>query len=195
MTHTAVHSEFVSMGFNRKRRVSFPHDIYQVVVNGEEGEYAEYEVENEFNVTDTLYFTAQTKRKVSFDRSFAVCCGQSSAYDDNTEIEYESETSSLSYSFARHLTQALQSHKLYLISPELPVGSSILITDIESELSDATNANNHVKFKWKPLRKQVPFTVPRLHNIFNQVYNNTFNYCPTLFISPRSNVCSNLLNQ
>ena len=174
MTHTAVHSEFVSMGFNRKRRVSFPHDIYQVVVNGEEGEYAEYEVENEFNVTDTLYFTAQTKRKVSFDRSFAVCCGQSSAYDDNTEIEYESETSSLSYSFARHLTQALQSHKLYLISPELPVGSSILITNIEIELSDATNANNHVKFKWKPLRKQVPFTVPRLHNIFNQVYNNTF---------------------
>ena len=130
--------------------------------------------QNEFNVSDTLYITAQTKRKVSFDRSFAVCCGESSAYDDNTEIEYESETSSLSYSFARHLTQALQSHKLYLISPELPVGSSILITDIESELSDATNANNHVKFKWKPLRKQVPFTVPRSHNIFNQVYNNTF---------------------
>ena len=110
--------------------------------------------------------TIETKRKVFFDRSLAVCCGQSSAYDDNTEIEYESETSSLSYTFARHLTQALQSHKLYLISPELPVGSSILITDIESELSDATNANNHVKFKWKPLRKQVPFTVPRLHNIF-----------------------------
>ena len=128
--------------------------------------------QNEFNVSDTLYLTAQTKRKVSFDRSFAVCCGKSSAYDDNTENE--SETSSLSYSFARHLTQALQSHKLYLISPELPVGSSILITDIESELSDATNANNHVKFKWKPLRKQVSFTVPRLHNIFNQVYNNTF---------------------
>lgn len=60
--------------------------------------------QNEFNVNDTLYLTAQTKRKVSFDRSFAVCCGQSSAYDDNTEIEYESETSSLSYSFARHLT-------------------------------------------------------------------------------------------
>ena len=48
------------------------------------------------------------------------------------------------------------------------------VTDIESELSDATNANNHVKFKWKPLRKQVPFIVPCLHNIFNQVYNNTF---------------------
>ena len=121
--------------------------------------------------------TIETKRKVSFDRSFAVCCGQSSAYDDNndnTEIEYESEKSSLCYTFAHHLTQASQSHKLYLIPPELPVGSSILVTDIESELSDATNANNHVKFKWKPLRKQVPFTVPRLLNTFNQVYNNTF---------------------
>ena len=45
MTHTAVHSEFVSMGFNRKRRVSFPHNIYQVVVTGEAGDSAEYEVE------------------------------------------------------------------------------------------------------------------------------------------------------
>ena len=63
---------------------------------------------------------------------------------------------------------------LWKYYPELPVGNSILITDIESELSDATNANNHVKFKWKPPRKQVPFTVPRLLNIFNQIYNNTF---------------------
>lgn len=45
MTHTAVHSEFVSMGFNRKRRAAFPHNIFQVVVNGEDGECAEYEVE------------------------------------------------------------------------------------------------------------------------------------------------------
>ncbi len=45
MTHTSVHSEFVSMGYNRKRRVSFPHNIYQVVINGEEGESAEYEIE------------------------------------------------------------------------------------------------------------------------------------------------------
>lgn len=59
------------------------------------------------------------------------CC--ITTIEDNTEIEYESETSSLSYSFARYLTLALQSYKLHLISPELPKGSSILITDIESE--------------------------------------------------------------
>ena len=129
---------------------------------------------NAFNVYDTLYLTAQTKRKLSFDRSTAICCGQSSSYDDNTEVEYESETSALSYLQAKHVTYALQSHTLFLISSDYPSSTSILITDIESELSDATNANNHVKFKWKPLCKQVPFTVPRLHNIFNQVYNNTF---------------------
>ena len=43
---------------------------------------------------------------------------------------------------AKQFDFCLQSHKLYSISPELPVGSSVLITDIESELSDATNANN-----------------------------------------------------
>lgn len=141
MTHTAVHSEFVSMGFNRKRRVSFPTTSIRWWLSGkllsvtlfrgkrtftffltDEVPTLTLIFQNEFNVSDTLYLTAQTKRKVSFDRSFAVCCGKSSAYDDNTEIEYESETSSLSYSFARHLTQAFQSHKLYLISPELPVG-------------------------------------------------------------------------
>lgn len=65
--------------------------------------------------------------------------------EDNTEIEYESETSSLSYSFARHLTLALQSYKLHLISPELPKGSSILITDIESESRFAmTSTKAHI---------------------------------------------------
>ena len=67
---------------------------------------------------------------------------------------------------------------LWKYYPELPVVSSILITDIESVLSDATNANNHVKFKWKPLRKQVPFTVPRLLNIFNQVYTTLSTNAP-----------------
>ena len=67
---------------------------------------------------------------------------------------------------------------LWKYYPELPVVSSILITDIESVLSDATNANNHVKFKWKLLRKQVPFTVPRLLNIFNQVYTTLSTNAP-----------------
>lgn len=129
---------------------------------------------NAFNVYDTLYLTAQTKRKLSFDRSTAICCGQSSSYDDNTEVEYESETSALSYLQAKHVTYALQSHTLFLISPDYPSGTSILITDIESELSDATTANCSVKLKWKPVRQQPVLTFTRKRNIFNSIYNNSF---------------------
>lgn len=130
--------------------------------------------QNEFNAVDTLYLTAQTKRKLSFDRSTAICCGQSSSYDDNTEVEYESETSALSYLQAKHVTSALQSHTLFLISPDYPSGTSILITDIESELSDTTTANCSVKFKWKPIRQQPVLTFTRKRNIFNSIYNNSF---------------------
>lgn len=51
---------------------------------------------NEFNVSDVLFVDAQTKRKLSFERATALCCGESSFYDDNTEVVYESETASLS---------------------------------------------------------------------------------------------------
>ena len=79
------------------------------------------------------------------------------------------------FSFRQNIsTFCLQNSDFIGGFPIRPAWDAYLITDIESELSDATNANNHVKFKWKPLRKQVPFTVPRSHNIFNQVYNNTF---------------------
>ena len=129
---------------------------------------------NAFNVYDTLYLTAQTKRKLSFDRSTAICCGKSSSYDDNTKVEYESETSALSYLQAKYVTSALQSHTLFLISPDYPSGTSILITDMESELSDATTATCSVKFKWKPVRQHPILTYTHKRNIFNSIYNNTF---------------------
>ena len=130
--------------------------------------------QNEFNISDTLYLNAQTKRKLSFSRSTAICCGESSSYDDNTEVEYESETSALPYALAKHLTTALQSSSLYLQSPDLPAGTSILITDIESELSDATTATCSVKFKWKHLRQQPILPYSHKLKIFNSIYNNSF---------------------
>ena len=41
---------------------------------------------NEFNVSDVLFVDAQTKRKLSFERATALCCGESSFYDDNTKV-------------------------------------------------------------------------------------------------------------
>ena len=45
MTHTSLFSEFHSINENRSRKSFFSKNIYQVVVNGEDGEYAEYEIE------------------------------------------------------------------------------------------------------------------------------------------------------
>ena len=45
MTHTSLFSEFHSINKNRSRKSFYSKNIYQVVVNGEDGEYAEYEIE------------------------------------------------------------------------------------------------------------------------------------------------------
>ena len=130
---------------------------------------------NSFNCTDAFPITATTKRKLAFSRSTAICCGKSSSYDDQTEIEFESETSALTPSEARQFTTALQSSSLLIISPDYPQGTSILVTDIESELSDASNELCHVKFTWKPVRQQPMLSVSKQPRIFSSTYNRTFN--------------------
>ena len=45
MTHTSLYSEFLSINENRSRKSFYSKNIYQVVVNGEDGEYTEYEIE------------------------------------------------------------------------------------------------------------------------------------------------------
>ena len=130
---------------------------------------------NSFNSPDQLPLTATTKRKLAFSRSTAICCGTSSSYDDQTELEYETETSALTPTLARDLTTALQSPSLCITSPDYPQGTPILVTDIESELSDASNELCHVKFNWKPVRQQPMLTTSSKHaHIFNTNYNPTF---------------------
>ena len=130
---------------------------------------------NEYNCSDVFHLTAQTKRKLAFSRSTTICCGKSSSYDDQTEVEFESETSALNPSEARQLTTALQSTSLLIVAPDYPQGTSILVTDIESELSDASNELCHVKFTWKPVRQQPTLSETKHTRIFNPTYNRTFN--------------------
>ena len=129
---------------------------------------------NEFNTPDTLYLTAQTKRVLSFDRQTAVCCGRSSYYDDTSALEYESATSMLSPSRANYLTFVLQLTSLSIVSDLLSQGSSILVTDIESEISDAQNAQNRVTFKWKCTTQQQSLPTNTTSRIFNENYNAVY---------------------
>ena len=129
---------------------------------------------NSFNCTDVFPITAVTKRKLAFSRSTAICCGKSSSYDDQAEVEFESETSALTPSVARLLTTALQSFSLLIMCPDYPHGTQVLVTDIESELSDASNELCHVKFNWKPTRQQSALSISKHTRIFNPTYNRTF---------------------
>ena len=45
MTHTSLFSEFHSINENRSRKSFSSKNIYQVVIDGEDGEYADYEIE------------------------------------------------------------------------------------------------------------------------------------------------------
>ena len=129
---------------------------------------------NEFNVSDVLFVDAQTKRKLSFERATALCCGETSFYDDNTEVVYESETASLSPTLAQALTNALLSSSVRIVSHDFPNGTNVLITDVESELSDLSNATNRVKFNWKQVKKQRVMVGATPKRIFNNTYNNNF---------------------
>ena len=129
---------------------------------------------NEFNVSDVLFVDAQTKRKLSFERATTLCCGESSFYDDNTEVVYESETASLSPTLAQALTNALLSSFVRIVSHDFPNGTNVLITDVESELSDLSNATNRVKFNWKQVKKQQVMVGATPKRIFNNTYNNNF---------------------
>ncbi len=130
--------------------------------------------QNEFNVSDSLPLTALTKRTLTFDRQQATCCGKSSCYDDRSLLEYESQTALIAPQEARHLTQALQSPSLFIFSDDYPHGTSIVVTDIESELSDAPNAQNRITFKWKPVTAQPVYGAKSSKRIFNANYNNVY---------------------
>ena len=129
---------------------------------------------NEFNIQDTLYLTALNKQKLNFDRSTATCCGVATFYDEHSRPEFESESSSLSYALARYLTLALQSDSVSMVSDAFPDGTPILITEIESELSDASNALNKVKFNWRPTNRLTVLPFARKKEIFNDIYNTSF---------------------
>ena len=125
-------------------------------------------------MSDVLFVDAQTKRKLSFERATALCCGESSFYDDNTEVVYESVTASLSPTLAQALTNALLSSSVRIVSHDFPNGTNVLITDVESELSDLSNATNRVKFNWKQVKKQRVMVGATPKRIFNNTYNNNF---------------------
>ena len=132
-------------------------------------------VYNEFMQYEYVFLYCATKRITNFERSTAVCNGETSFYDDTTDSEFEVETSMLQYDDAVRLSSLLLSHSVSLVTDitedyTLP----IIITDLTSEISDADNATNSIKFKYKFTDSISPISIPSPANVFTNQYTPPF---------------------
>ena len=131
-------------------------------------------IANRNNIFKHIHLSCVTKRKISLDRSTATSLGTSTFYDDHSAYEYEVESSMLAEEETAHYSQLLLlSQYTNIIEPN---GGSILIiiTDISSEISDADNATNSIKFKYKYATHRLPYSVKSIANIFDDPFHRTF---------------------
>lgn len=131
------------------------------------------QIRNEFNCFEHMHLSCVTKRKLSLDRSTATSLGTSTFYDDKSAYEYEVESSMLTEEESSHYSQLLLSPYTNIIEPN---GGSIpiIITDISSEISDADNATNSLKFKYRYAAHRIPCSVKSQANIFDDPFHRTF---------------------
>ncbi len=134
--------------------------------------YVTFLVLNEFGCPEYIHLTCVTKRKLDISRSTATCLGASTFYDDTTAYEYEVESSMLTIEQTDHLSVLLLSNEVSLIVESQSV--PILVTDITSEISDADNATNTLKFKYKFARHRIPKSLKYPQNIFDDPFHRTF---------------------
>ena len=131
--------------------------------------------QNEFLQFEYIFLNCTTKRILNLDRATAVCNGETSFYDDNTDTEYEVETTMLSYEDATRISLLLLSKSITIVTNiNEDEEDNIIITDITSEISDADNATNSIKFKFKYKQNITPMDAPRPKNTFTVQYTPTF---------------------
>lgn len=132
-------------------------------------------VYNEFMQYEYIFLYCTTKRITNFERSTAVCNGETSFYDDTTDSEFEVETSMLQYDDAVRISTLLLSHSVSLVTDvNEDYGLPIIITDLTSEISDADNATNTIKFKYKFTDNIFLANVPSPANVFTSQYTPPF---------------------
>ena len=90
-----------------------------------------------------------------------------------TAYEYEVESSMLTYEEACHFSELLLSHEIEILEfNRLRV--PVIITDISCEISDADNATNSIKFKYKYTTLRFPVSFKSSDNIFDNPIHRTF---------------------
>ena len=126
-------------------------------------------VRNEFNCDEYIHLTCVTKSKLDLDRSTASSLGVTTFYDDKSAYEYDVESSMLTFEEAKHFSQLLLSRYVNIVEKGGAL-APITITDINSEISDADNATNSIKFKYKYSSHHFQITIDYGNNIFDDLF-------------------------
>ena len=92
-------------------------------------------------------------------------------YDDKSAYEFDVESSMLTLEEAKPFSLLLLSRYVNIVEI-CGALAPITITDINSEISDADNATNSIKFKYSS--NHFPITIDYGNNIFDDPFYRTF---------------------
>lgn len=92
-------------------------------------------------------------------------------YDDKSAYEFDVESSMLTLEEAKPFSLLLLSRYVNIVEI-CGALAPITITDINSEISDADNATNSIKFKYSSYH--FPITIDYGNNIFDDPFYRTF---------------------
>jgi len=136
-----------------------------------------YEVDfffcNSFNIWERIYIYGTTKIKTAFDRKEAVSKGVSSFYDMSSERKYEVETAPMMIEEAEWFNEFLASPR---VERELNEDwrPTVLISDINSEISDNAKDLIKMKFSWRYDDNTRYIGTSIQPQVFSPPYNTTF---------------------
>lgn len=133
---------------------------------------------NAFGCDEWLFCYAETTRKTAVDRSIAQCQGKDSFYDQRVTRTNELKTNSITPQEADRYNELFISKNTYIVRGTTLV--PVLITDIDSSISDDPGDNIRLKFAWRLNDRSIP-AQPFTHGstsstkrIFTNQYTNTF---------------------
>lgn len=128
---------------------------------------------NAFNIREAYYVYGTQKIKTEFTQKEALSSGVATYYGQSSERKVEVETVPLGLEEAEWLNQFLGSQCVFKTIPP-DNDQRVLISDIDSEISDSSNDKVIIKFRWK-------FSEPYIWHIFDQhqkrftdSYNETY---------------------
>lgn len=133
---------------------------------------------NAFGCDEWLFCYAETTRKTAVDRSIAQCNGRDSFYDQRVTRTNELKTNAITPAEADRYNELFISKSTYIASGSTLV--AVLLTDIDSSISDDASDNISMKFSWRLNDRSIP-AQPFSHNttgsakrIFTNQYTNHF---------------------